>query len=140
MRADHGPAPVDNFWSALPAADAAALEALGRPRSFHRGQTLFHERQAADRVLVVRRGHVKVISTTSNGRDVLLAFRGPGDLVGDLAALDGDRVRPPSAPSRRSMRWHSIPRRFASSSPLGRRSCCCFWRWSSGACAMPTRR
>jgi CRP/FNR family cyclic AMP-dependent transcriptional regulator len=89
MGADLGSAEAGDFWSALPAADAAKLEALGRLREFDRGQTLFHERQTADRVLVVRRGRVKVMSTTSNGREVLLAFRGPGDLIGDLAMVDG---------------------------------------------------
>ena len=58
-------------------------------RTFARGQALFHEGQLADRVLILRAGRVKVTATTSNGREVVLAFRGPGELLGDQAALDG---------------------------------------------------
>jgi CRP/FNR family cyclic AMP-dependent transcriptional regulator len=41
-----------------------------------------------DRVLLLRKGRVKVETTTSAGRAVVLAVRGPGELVGELAALD----------------------------------------------------
>lgn len=79
-----------DFLSSLAADDATALLALAGARTFRRGQALFHEGQLADRVLVLRSGMVKVTSTTSNGREVVLAFRGPGELVGDLAAFDGE--------------------------------------------------
>ena len=48
-----------------------------------------------------RAGRVKVIATTANGREVVLGFRGPGELVGDQSALDGV---PRSATS-----WRSSP-------------------------------
>ncbi len=67
---------------------AAALSTHGIVRQFARGQELAHEGQLADRVLLLRTGRVKITSTTPNGREVVLAFRGPGDLVGELAALD----------------------------------------------------
>jgi CRP/FNR family transcriptional regulator, cyclic AMP receptor protein len=78
-----------DFLSSLRPEDVAELNALGTVRAFERGQALFHEGQLVDRVLVLRSGVVKVTSTTSAGREVVLAFRGPGELVGDLAALDG---------------------------------------------------
>lgn len=62
---------------------------MGTVRTFARGQALFHEQQIADRVLVLRSGRVKV-TATRRGREIVLAFRGPGDLLGDLAALDGE--------------------------------------------------
>ena len=34
-------------------------------------------------------GRVKVVAMTAHGREVVLAFRGPGQLVGELAVLDG---------------------------------------------------
>ena len=67
---------------------AAALGARANRRSFKRGEALMHTGQVASDVLILRAGRVKVSATTSNGRTVLLAFRGPGDLVGELAALD----------------------------------------------------
>jgi hypothetical protein len=68
----------------LSADDLAALVACGAPRSFPRGQALFHVGQVPDRVLPLRSGRVKVETTTAGGRSVVLAVRGPGE----LAALD----------------------------------------------------
>jgi CRP-like cAMP-binding protein len=79
-----------DFLSALGPDDVAALRLLGTVRTFDRGQTLLHEGQLADRVLVLRSGIVKVTAATAAGREVVLAFRGPGELIGDLAALDGE--------------------------------------------------
>jgi CRP/FNR family transcriptional regulator, cyclic AMP receptor protein len=78
-----------DFWSSLGETAAAELAGLGAMRTFVRGQALFHEGQLADRVLILRSGRVKVMATTSNGREVVLAFRGPGELLGEQAALDG---------------------------------------------------
>jgi CRP-like cAMP-binding protein len=47
-----------------------------------------HANQVPTEVIVIRAGRVKVSATSPAGRQVLLAFRGPGDLVGELAAVD----------------------------------------------------
>jgi CRP-like cAMP-binding protein len=72
----------------LEADDLAALTARGVPRTFARGQALFHVGQVPDRVLLLRSGRVKVEASTPSGRSVVLAVRGPGELIGELAALD----------------------------------------------------
>ena len=79
-----------DLWAQLQPEDAAALMARGVMRAFRKGQALCHERQLPDRVLVIRSGRVKISVTTSAGREVVLAFRGPGDLVGELSALDDE--------------------------------------------------
>lgn len=40
-------------------------------------------------VLLIRSGWLKVTGTTSSGHEGLLAIRGPGDVVGESAGLDG---------------------------------------------------
>jgi CRP/FNR family cyclic AMP-dependent transcriptional regulator len=82
------PPRADDFWSTLPPTDAAALYARGRLRTFARGRALCHQGQVPDCVMVIRSGRVKVCTTTSAGREVILAFRGPGELIGEQAALD----------------------------------------------------
>jgi len=47
-----------------------------------------HIGQVPSEVLLLIGGWVKVSATTTGGRTVLLALRGPGDLVGELSALD----------------------------------------------------
>jgi CRP/FNR family transcriptional regulator, cyclic AMP receptor protein len=76
------------FMKRLSPADAEALERLGTTRKFGVRQALGHEGQVPDRVFVVRSGWVKVCSTTADGKEVILAVRGPGDLVGEQSALD----------------------------------------------------
>jgi CRP/FNR family cyclic AMP-dependent transcriptional regulator len=78
-----------DFWSALPPDDQVALRSAGATRRFARGGTLMHQGQVSDTVVVVEVGQVKVYAVTPAGRDVLLAIRGPGDLLGELSALDG---------------------------------------------------
>jgi CRP-like cAMP-binding protein len=60
------------------------------PRSYARNQALMHVGQVPSEVLLLQSGVVKVSATTSAGRDVLLAVRGPGDLIGELSALDDE--------------------------------------------------
>lgn len=72
----------------------ADLASRGRLRRFPRGRTLLNEGERADRVALVRRGRVKISSLSDSGDEFLLAVRGPGDLLGEMSAIDGD---PPSA-------------------------------------------
>jgi CRP/FNR family transcriptional regulator, cyclic AMP receptor protein len=64
------------------------LRGHAAPRSFARGQALMHMGQVPSEVLVLLSGWVKVTATTPAGQTVLLALRGPGDLIGVLSAID----------------------------------------------------
>ena len=68
---------------------AGALRAAGRRVRFRRGQALFIEGDLADRVFVIETGWVLVSSVAPGGREIVLGLRGPGDVIGDLSALDG---------------------------------------------------
>lgn len=82
-------AEAGTFTAALDADDAAEVLALGHPRRFHKGTTLFTQGDNADRVFIIMEGRVKIFSHTDEGREIVLGVRGPGDLVGDMSALDG---------------------------------------------------
>jgi CRP/FNR family cyclic AMP-dependent transcriptional regulator len=71
-----------------------SLEVYGRPRRFRTRQRLFREGEPGDHVLAIRSGRVKVSVQTRSGREILLAVKEPGDLVGELSVIDG---RPRSA-------------------------------------------
>jgi CRP-like cAMP-binding protein len=77
------------WFAQLPAPERAALHACGTARHFRPGDALFHEGDPSDWVLLVERGRVKIASVTADGKDVVLALRGPGEVVGELSALDG---------------------------------------------------
>lgn len=85
---DAGRAGETAFWSLLAPEEVATLRAVGVLRKVTRRQALLHQGQVPGRVVILRAGRVKVSATTASGREVILAFAGPGELVGELAALD----------------------------------------------------
>lgn len=70
--------------------DRDALLQLGGPRRFARGERLMHQGEAGDRVLVVLEGHVKASTSDSRGRELVLSFRGPGDVLGELTFIHAE--------------------------------------------------
>jgi len=69
--------------------DLALLEQHGRPRRYPRGSLLFAEGDEAHEVLLVRSGAVKIVVTFASGREVVLDVLEAGQLIGELAAIDG---------------------------------------------------
>ena len=80
---------ADGFLAELEADERADLEQLGAVRRYRRGDVLFHQGDDAGAVLVLRGGHVKA-TMLNDGREVILAFPGPGELLGELSAVDGE--------------------------------------------------
>lgn len=78
------------FLDALGETDRETLRARGTVRQFARGVAIAHAGQIGDRVLIITSGHVRIARVTEDGRDVLLAVRGPGDLIGEQSAIDGE--------------------------------------------------
>jgi CRP/FNR family transcriptional regulator, cyclic AMP receptor protein len=70
------------------------LEDAGRARRFRARQRIFREGEPGDQVIAILTGRVKVSVQTQSGREILLAVKEPGDLVGELSVIDG---RPRSA-------------------------------------------
>ncbi len=59
-------------------------------RSFPKGARVFHEGDQSDACYVIRSGEVRVTREHSDGRAIALATLGPGEIVGELAMLDGE--------------------------------------------------
>jgi CRP-like cAMP-binding protein len=78
------------FLDALTEAERADLRSVGRPRSYGANVTLFHHGDEAGPVVVLLTGRAKVLSLSSAGREVIVAVRGPGDLLGEMSAIDGE--------------------------------------------------
>lgn len=80
--AEHG-----TFLALLADADRDELLRLGGRRRFPSGARLMHQGEPGDRVLIVLEGHVKASFLDAEGRDVVLSFRGPGDVLGELSFM-----------------------------------------------------
>ena len=72
--------------------DATLLEVVrrGRLRLFAAGQTIFMQGDPARGLHVVVHGRVKVFKSSPQGRAQTLMIMGPGEPVGEVAALAGD--------------------------------------------------
>jgi CRP-like cAMP-binding protein len=77
------------FLAALTEDDARELRALGRVRTYSAGDAIYHQGDDAGSVSVLLEGRVKIATVTAAGKEVILAFRGPGDIVGEVGAIAG---------------------------------------------------
>ncbi|MFD7744665.1 Crp/Fnr family transcriptional regulator [Streptomyces sp. NPDC059698] len=108
------------FLARLESEDRAALLTLGRELSFPSRAALMHQHEPSSHVLLILHGWTKVTASAENGYEALLALRGPGDIVGESAALTG---RPRSAtvtalaPVRAAAIEHGSFREFVAHSP-----------------------
>lgn len=74
--------------------ERAAFARLARERTAAAGEWLFHRGDPGDFLLVVLAGALQVSVSGADGREQILRSLGPGDVVGEIAVLDG---RPRSA-------------------------------------------
>jgi len=74
------------FWEALDPIEREAFRSVAFFRTFAAGARLIQEGDRADHVIVILSGRTK-ISIEENGRERVLAERGPGQLIGERGAL-----------------------------------------------------
>ena len=79
------PAP-GSFWGFLNPAEQRAFMSLALKRTFAGGATLMQEGEPANHVIVILSGWTR-ITVSDGGRRRVIAERGPGQLVGERAAL-----------------------------------------------------
>jgi len=79
------------FWDLLTPDDQRVLRDLGSDRQYPPGATICVEGDPATHVFVLLQGWVKIIAVTDSGHEAILALRGEGDLVGEIAGEIGGR-------------------------------------------------
>jgi hypothetical protein len=75
------------FWEALNPVERDAFRSFAISRTFAAGARLIQEGDQADHVLVILSGRTR-ICVEENGKERLLAVRGPGQLVGERGVLE----------------------------------------------------
>ena len=76
------------LFSGLDDEAAEALSASMLENRLRRGEVLFHEGDAGDRLYIVTDGKIKLGRTSADGRENLLAILGPGQMFGELSLFD----------------------------------------------------
>src|SRR5439155_21036442 len=82
---------VEDFWGRLTVPEQTALATVASPSRFQADSTILLEHDAGDHVLVIRSGLAKVYARVGADREVLLALRRPGDIIGEMAGTAGGR-------------------------------------------------
>ena len=75
----------EGFWGLLTAPERQILSDLGRYTTFPPRATMCVEGEPATYVFVIVDGWVKIFSVTEDGQEIVLALRGHGDIVGEIA-------------------------------------------------------
>ena len=83
------PGPADasgTFWSTLSPEEQRQFRSRAQKREYEPGARLMREGDTGDHVMVVLTGHTE-ICVDDHGTDRVIARRGPGELIGERAAL-----------------------------------------------------
>ena len=73
------------FWGQLPEREKELLQTAGRTCVFPPGATVCAQGDPATHVFVLVSGWVKVVAVAGGGQQTVLALRGNGDVVGEVA-------------------------------------------------------
>lgn len=67
---------------------AQRIVALGHVRRYGARDVLLRQGDAVDDVIVLETGLVKVVTVSDEGDEIVLDLRGPGDVIGEMSAID----------------------------------------------------
>src|SRR3954454_3878547 len=76
----------------LPAEDLEQISGIAHPRRFAAGEGVFGEGDASNTCYIVRTGRARAVREHGDGRQLALATFGPGDIFGELAMFDDERL------------------------------------------------
>lgn len=76
-------------FSACPDNVIDAMMERGASIKLAKGDVLYRQGEQGESLTIVLEGRLKVVKTTAEAKDVVLAFLGTGDVIGEMAALDG---------------------------------------------------
>jgi hypothetical protein len=77
-----------NFWTMLTTIAQGDLVSAAQKQTFSADTALMRENERADSVMVILDGRTKV-SVYENGRERVIAKRGPGDVIGESGVAPG---------------------------------------------------
>jgi CRP/FNR family cyclic AMP-dependent transcriptional regulator len=82
----------NGFWNRLGEPDQLLLSVAGRLTRYRPGTAICTEGEPATHLLILMSGWVKVTTVTRDGRELILALRGHGDIIGELGEVSGYRT------------------------------------------------
>jgi CRP/FNR family transcriptional regulator, cyclic AMP receptor protein len=78
-----------SFLGGLPEAALGELVSRGHTNRYAKGETIFERDDPGESLMVILSGRIKIANITGDAREVALNYLGVGDIVGEIAVLDG---------------------------------------------------
>ena len=75
-------------FAGVPAREIEAIAPVAQERAYRAREYVFTEGEPAAWFCVVRSGHVKILRTSREGKDVVLEWLGPGEPFGGVAVIE----------------------------------------------------
>jgi CRP/FNR family cyclic AMP-dependent transcriptional regulator len=76
------------LWALLTPSERATLRSAGTTHYHPAGTSILRQGDLSGSALVLLSGRAKIVSTSASGYECILAVRRPGDIVGELSAID----------------------------------------------------
>lgn len=80
---------ANTFLGRLPAPALDALMERGQLRQYAKRDIIYRRGEPGDSLMVVLRGRIKLSNVNLSGKEIVLHFLVPGNIYGEIAALDG---------------------------------------------------
>lgn len=77
------------LFASLDQSELRKLGTCARRRSYQKGEHIFHQGDTGNAMFVLVEGSVKVVVTSPDGAEMILATLAPPDVFGELALIDG---------------------------------------------------
>jgi CRP/FNR family cyclic AMP-dependent transcriptional regulator len=79
----------NTFLGGLPDAALDTIIRRGHVKKYAKGEVVVRRQEPGDSLMMILTGRLKITNVNADGKEVVLAFLGPGDLNGEIAVLDG---------------------------------------------------
>ena len=66
-------------------------EKFALEKTLPKGALLFSQGDDSDGLFIIKEGRAKVYISDENGKEMMIAILGPGEVVGEIASLDGEQ-------------------------------------------------
>ena len=80
---------ANTFLGRLPDPALGALMERGQLRQYAKREIIYRRGEPGDSLMVVLRGRIKLSNVNLSGKEIVLHFLVPGNIYGEIAALDG---------------------------------------------------
>ena len=77
------------IFRSLSPSDRDLLGTILRPRSFTPNEIIFMQGDEGEYLYIIQRGRIKICINDSDGNEIIFAFLADGDILGEMAILDG---------------------------------------------------